>query len=115
MKLNIIASLRRIEIIVLWIVPDSIDWLDDKRHSITLRNSWLILPRSIAGLPAVVTTRLIYLSRENERRCKNQLWDSREAGVQLGAQFLDREDRVLVLGMRALQAVIYAAAQAMTG
>lgn len=38
-----------------------------------------------------------------------------KAGVQLGAQLLDRKDRVLVLGMRALQTVVHAPAQTMAG
>lgn len=38
-----------------------------------------------------------------------------KAGVELGAQLLDREDRVLVLGMRALQTVVHAPAQAVAG
>jgi len=46
---------------------------------------------------------------------KEQKIDLRKAGVQLSAQLLDREDRVLVLGMRALQTVVHAPAQAVVG
>lgn len=37
----------------------------------------------------------------------------RKAGVQLSPQLLYRDDRVLILGMRALQAVVHAVAQTM--
>lgn len=39
--------------------------------------------------------------------------DLRKAGVQLSPQLLYRDDRVLILGMRALEAVVHAPAQAM--
>lgn len=40
---------------------------------------------------------------------------SRKAGVQLGAQLLDRKYRVLILGVRFLRIVVHAFAQTMTG
>lgn len=38
-----------------------------------------------------------------------------KAGVELSTQLLDREDRILVLGMRALQTIVHAPTQAVMG
>lgn len=48
----------------------------------------------------------------DDKRAKINL---RKAGVQLSAQLLDREDRILVLRMRALQTVVHASTQAVAG
>ena len=53
---------------------------------------------------------VIWLLRNMYRR----KWDLREAGVELGAKLLDRQDGVLVLGMRT-QRLVYAAALAVAG
>ena len=52
----------------------------------------------------------IAIKRKKKKKKKRESGNSREARVQLSTKFLDGKDRVLILGMRSLEAIVDAPA-----